>query len=123
MNITNEIKSNIHLFVILELAIKSVQHDKILFESFKVKRPYLFFCDQQLVMLQEEFKKISKTLFKQGVKYEKYKCISKNECIYSFLCKGIVVPFRYNGDLLKEQVERKINLTWQSMKGKGHESI
>lgn len=116
MNITNEIKTNIHLYVILELTIKSVQHDKKLFESFKVKRPYLSFCNDQLEILNREFKLIEKSLYKRGVKYKEYQCINHSECLYSFNYRGQVVPFHYHGDILKEQVERKINLMWHSMK-------
>jgi len=118
MNITDEIKLNIHLYVILELAIKSTQHDKKLFESFKVKRPYLSFCDQQLEILKKEFKIVTKSLYKHGVKFEKYLRTGINDCLYSFVCRGEVVPFHYYGDTLKTQVERKLKLTWQSMEGK-----
>lgn len=123
INVPDKVKSNIHLYVILELAIKSVQHDQQLFESFKIKRPYLSFCDKQIVMLKEEFKNITKVLYKQGVKFEKYMCINKHECIYSFKCQGEVVPFHYHGNVLKNQVERKLNFTWKLVKGeKQHES-
>ena len=124
MNLKKEVKSNIHLYVILELTIKSVQHDQKLFESFKVKRPYLSLCNQQLEVLSQEFKQLSNTLYKQGVKYEKYQRINHNDCIYSFICHGDVILFQYRGDALKEQVERKIKLTWQSMMDEDkHESI
>jgi hypothetical protein len=55
------------LYVILELTIKSVQHDQKLFALFRVKRPYVSFYDQQLEVLNGTFKQILKTLFKQGV--------------------------------------------------------
>lgn len=116
MYLSDKLKSNIHLYVILELAIKSVQHDQKLFESFKIKRPYLLSCDQQLSILRKEFKKLSKELFKQGVRYEKYQCISKNECMYYFMCRGEIIPFHYYGDVLKEQVERKIKLVLTKIK-------
>ncbi len=115
MNITDEIKINIHLYVILELAIKSVEHDQKLFESFKVHRPYTALCKGQLKVLNEEFKQIKKALYKQYVKFEKYQCINHKECIYSFKCRGEILPFRYDGGALKEQVERKINILWKSV--------
>ncbi|MFC7685052.1 hypothetical protein [Ureibacillus sp. GCM10028918] len=117
MDLTKEIKSIIHLYVILELAIKSVKHDQKLFESFKVKRPYLSFCTQQLEMLKEEFNKVSKSLYKKGVTYEKYQCFNQNECIYSFNYRGKIIPFQYHGEVLKEQVERKIELILKDVKG------
>ena len=117
MDLPNDVKSLIHLYVILELAIKSVKHDQKLFEAFKVRRPYLAFCTQQLETLKEEFNKVSKSLYKQGVTYEKYQCYNQNECLYSFNCRGNIVPFQYRGEVLKEQVERKINLIVKSVKG------
>jgi hypothetical protein len=119
MDITKEIKSNIHLYVILELAIKSVQHDQKLFQSFKMRRLYLSFFDQQLEILKEEFNKVKKALCKQGTIFDNYQCFNHKECIYSFKFRGKVVPFQYHGDVLKEQVERKMALMWQK---KGEES-
>lgn len=115
MNVSDDIRLNIHLYAILDLAIKSVQHDQILFKSFKINRPYIALCEKQLKELNNELKGISKHLYKTGVKYEKYQCINKNICIYSFLCRGVIVPFQYNGDLLLEQVEKKLKLTWNSL--------
>ncbi|SOC42731.1 hypothetical protein SAMN05877842_113101 [Ureibacillus acetophenoni] len=124
MNINSEIKSNIHLYVILELAIKSLQHDQKLFESFTVKRPYLSLCERQIEILKDEFQKVKRALLKQGVKYENYEVVKKNECMYYFLCRGEIIPFHYHGELLKKQVERKIQLTWSNFKGDSqHESI
>lgn len=117
MDLPNEIKPMIHLYVILELAIKSVKHDQKLFESFKVKRPYLSFCTQQLEMLKEEFNKVSKLLYKKGVTYEKYQCFNQNECLYSFNYRGKIIPLKYHGEILKEQVERKINLLIKEVSG------
>ncbi len=123
MELNSEVKSMIHVYVILELAIKSVQHDQKLFESFKVKRPYLSLCEQQLSILKEEFSKTTKALLNQGIKYEKYQSIKKTECMYYFLCRGEVIPFHYSGDDLKKQVERKIVITMSKIKGeKQHES-
>lgn len=117
LGLPNDIKSMIHLYVILELAIKSVEHDQKLFEAFKVKRPYLSFCTQQLETLKEEFNKVSKSLYKQGVTYDKYRCFNQNECLYSFNYRGKIVPFQYHGEVLKEQVERKISLILRDVKG------
>ncbi len=116
MDLPKEIKSMIHLYVILELAIKSVKHDQKLFESFKVKRPYLSFCAEQLELLKEEFNKVSKSLYKAGVTYEKYQCFNQSECLYSFNFRGKIIPFQYNGGVLKGQVERKINLILKAIK-------
>lgn len=116
MDLTSEIKRDIHFYVILELAIKSVQHDKKLFESFRFRRPYLALCEQQIEVLNEEFKALSRTLYKQGIKYEKYKSTGENECMYYFLCQGESVPFHYQGNMLKKQVEKKINLMWCELK-------
>lgn len=99
----------IHMYVILELAIKSVKHDQKLFESFKVKRPYLLFCTEQLATLKHEFNNVSKYLYKQGITYENYQCFNQNECLYSFNYRGKIIPFQYNGQILKGQVERKID--------------
>jgi hypothetical protein len=119
MEITKEIKSNIHMYVILELTIKSVQHDQKLFQSFKMKRSYQAFFDKQLEILKEEFNQVKKALYKQGIIYDNYQCFNHKECIYSFKFRGKVVPIQYHGDVLKEQVERKMALMWQK---KGEES-
>ncbi|MCM3387377.1 hypothetical protein M3649_04415 [Ureibacillus chungkukjangi] len=118
MDLPNEIKSMIHLYVILELAIKSVKHDQRLFESFKVKRPYINFCTQQLEILKDEFNHVSKSLYKRGVAYENYQCFNRNECFYSFNFRGNIIPFQYTGEVLKGQVERKINLVLKKVSGK-----
>lgn len=117
MNLSKDIKSMIHLYVILELAIKSVKHDQKLFESFKVKRPYLSFCSQQLDMLKEEFTNISKSLYKKGVTYEKYQRFNQNECLYSFNYRGKIISLKYHGEILKAQVERKISLNIRRSEG------
>nr|WP_106779544.1 hypothetical protein [Lysinibacillus timonensis] len=117
MNINEQLRSSIHIYVILDLAIKSLQHDQKLFDSFKVKRPYLSLCEEQLSALKEEFKIVKKSLLKQGIRYEKYESTKKNECMYYFLCRGEIIPFHYYGDVLKKHVERKISLTWNILKG------
>ena len=118
MDLPNEIESLIHLHVILELAIKSVKHDQKLFESFKVNRPYLSFCTEQLELLKVEFNQATNALYKKGVTYEQYQCLNQHECLYSFNYRGKIVPLKYHGEVLKKQVERKINLVWKAMKGK-----
>ena len=124
MPLNSDIKKTIHLYVILELAIKSLQHDQKLFESFTVKRPYISLCEQQINILKEEFKRTARALLKQGIKFEKYQATNKNECMYSFLCRGEILTFHYQGDALKKQVEKKISLIWSNIKGEQqHESI
>ncbi|MDN4493787.1 hypothetical protein [Ureibacillus aquaedulcis] len=120
MVLPKDIKSSIHLYVIIELAIRSVKHDQKLFESFKVKRPYLAFCTQQLETLNEEFNRVSKFLYKQGITYEKYECFNHSECIYSFNYRGKIIPFQYHGEVLKEQVERKYDLILKQYKGEAY---
>lgn len=113
MYITDDIRKKIHLYAILNLAIKSVQHDQKLFKSFKIYRPYLAMCEKQLKELTKELKDISRQLYKTGIKYERYQRLNENECIYSFLCRGEIVPFQYNGNSLLKQVEKKINISLQ----------
>ncbi|HWL23347.1 MAG TPA: hypothetical protein VNR38_06295 [Ureibacillus sp.] len=117
MSQSSDLKLNIHLYVILDLAIKSLQQDKKHFESFKLNRPYLAFCEKQISLLSEEFKTVSRALNKQGAKYEKYQRINKTICIYSFRYRGEILPFQYNGDQLLEKVEQKIMRTWKLLKG------
>ena len=114
MKITDELRLNIHMYAILDLAIKSLQHDQKLFESFKISRPYITMCKKQLEVLNDELRVISRQLYRAGARYEGYQCISKTECVYSFLYRGQTIPFHYNGNLLLEQVERKIKLNLQS---------
>lgn len=115
MNVTDEIKSNIHLYVILDLAIKSVQHDQKLFESFKVYRPYIKLCDRQLNVLNDEFKQVQRALYKGYVSFVSYRCINHNECNYDFRYRKELISFLYKGEDLKEQVDRKIKLVLQTL--------
>ncbi|RKQ12289.1 hypothetical protein [Ureibacillus endophyticus] len=108
MSLRNGIKLMIHTYVILELAIKSIEHDKKLFNSFQFKRSYLPLMDAFLESLTEEFKQTSKKLYKEGIKKETYQRISDEKCLYTFLCRGEVLPFIYQSEDLKNQVQRKI---------------
>ena len=98
----------IHTYVILELAIKSIEHDKKLFNSFQFKRSYLPFIDEFLKSLTKEFNQTSKRLYKEGIKKETYQRINEEKCLYTFLYRGEIIPFLYQSEDLKNQVERKI---------------
>ncbi|SOC11708.1 hypothetical protein SAMN05880501_106251 [Ureibacillus xyleni] len=108
MELKKETELAIHTYVILELAIKSIEHDKKLFDSFQFKRSYLPLMDQFLESLTEEFKQTSKRLYKEGIKKETYQRINNEKCLYTFLYRGEVIPFVYQSVDLKNQVERKI---------------
>lgn len=113
MEVTNEMKSSIHAYVILELAIQSINHDKKIFESFRVKRPYIALCDHYINSLNEELKQINNSLYRHGIKKENYRKINDKECLYSFMYRGEILPFLYQGEALKHQVERKIMLSME----------
>lgn len=115
MNVSDEIKTTVHLYVILDLTIKSVQHDQKLFESFKIYRPYVNRCECKLKLLNEELKQVKKALYKQYVSFVSSRCNRHNECDYDFRYKKELITFRYKGEVLKEQVDRKINLVLQAI--------
>lgn len=83
MSLRNGIKLMIHTYVILELAIKSIEHDKKLFNSFQFKRSYLPLMDAFLESLTEEFKQTSKSFIKK---------VSRKKHINELVMRNVYIP-------------------------------
>lgn len=103
--IKHEQRSLLHKFVILDLAIQSLQRDFSVIENLKMCRVYMSMIEKLLKAINNEHYNIKRDLTKDKIKIVKWEKVSEYFSDLTITTPGEDMVLRYANQALKKQVE------------------
>ena len=98
-------RRNVHQFILLEMAIKSLQHDYNTLENLKMSKVYISVVDDLLKHLRTDYYNKKRMLAKQKIEVVKWIHIDQYFSDVVLKTPGEDVILRYAKQALKTQVE------------------
>ncbi|MGE7129141.1 aconitate hydratase [Lysinibacillus xylanilyticus] len=99
----------LHKYLLMELAVKSLQIDYPKVERFKMKDVFLPFMDSLLKELRQEFFNLKRQLSQQQIRVVGWTPVDENFTDVQIATAGNDVELRYANQALKTQVEKLIS--------------
>lgn len=96
----------LHKYLLIELAVKSLQIDHQKVEQFKMKKVFLPFMDTLLKELRQEYLDLKRQLFQQQIRAVGWTTIDEYFSDIQVATAGEDVVLRYANQALKTQVEK-----------------
>lgn len=106
--INSEQRQQLHQFLILDLAIRSLQHDYKVIEKAKMKSVFIPILDSLLKNLQSEYFNLKRVLSKQKIRIIEWKHIDSHFSDIYFTTAGEDQSLRYANQALKTTVEQEL---------------
>lgn len=106
--ISGEQRKLLHQFLLLDLAIRSLQHDYKMIEQLKMKVAYLPFIDTLLKSLQKDYFNLKRQLAKQKIRVVGWHRIDTYFSDVHIATAGNDEKLRYANQALKTEVEQLI---------------
>ncbi|MET4560740.1 hypothetical protein ABIA69_001884 [Lysinibacillus parviboronicapiens] len=103
--ITGEQRKLLHEFVILDLAIQSLQRDYEVIENLKMSKVYLPILDGYLKAIRNDYFNLKRVLASQKITIVKWEKVSEYFSDLTVTSTGNDDVFRYANQALKTQVE------------------
>lgn len=103
-----EERRNVHQFILLEMAIKSLQHDYNTLENLKMSKVYFSIVDDLLKNLRTDYYNKKRMLAKQNIEVVKWIHIDQYFSDVVLKTTGEDVVLRYAKQALKTKVEELI---------------
>lgn len=107
--INSEQRQLVHRFLLLDLAVKSLQVDYLKTEQFKLKNVFLPILDSLLKDLRNECFNLKRQLSQQKIRIVGWTKIDENFSDAKIATAGNDVELRYANQALKSKVENLIN--------------
>lgn len=106
--INSEQRQQLHRCIVLDLAIRSLQHDYKLLENAKMKSVFIPLLDSLLKDLQNEYFNLKRLLAKQKIRFIEWKHIDTHFSDIYFTTAGDDQALRYANQALKATVEEEL---------------
>ncbi len=107
--INSEQRQLVHKFLLLELAVKSLQIDYLKIEQFKLKNVFIPLMDSLLKDLRKECFDLKRQLAQQKIRFVSWSKIDEYFSDAKIATAGNDVELRYANQALKSKVENLIN--------------
>lgn len=104
--ISFEQRAQMHKFIILELALESLQRDNLAIEKLKMSKVYLTIIEKLIKSIQTEYYNQKRLLAKQKIKVVKWEKIDEYFSDLTITTPGEDQVFRYANMAVKTQVEK-----------------
>lgn len=114
--INSEQRQQLHRLLILDLAIRSLQHDYQILENAKMKCVFLPLLDSLLKDLQNEYFNLKRALAKQKIRLIEWKHIDSYFSDIHFTTAGEDQALRYANQALKTTVAEELLNRMKSIK-------
>lgn len=107
--ISFEQRAQMHEFIILELALQSLQRDYSTLENLKMSKVYLPIIDKLIKSIQDDYYRQKRLLAKQQIKIVKWERIDEYFSDLTITTPGEDQVFRYANMAVKTQVEKLLS--------------
>ena len=104
--INPEQRKMVHEYLLIELAIKSLQVDYLKVEQFKMKKVFVPLMDSLLKELRQEYFELNRQLFQQRIRVVGWTTIDEYFSDVQIATAGDDVVLRYANQALKTKVEQ-----------------
>lgn len=104
--INPEQRKMVHKYLLIELAIKSLQVDYLKVEQFKMKKVFVPLMDSLLKDLRQEYFELKRQLFQQRIRIVGWTTIDEYFSDVQIATAGDDVVLRYANQALKTKVEQ-----------------
>lgn len=106
--ISREDRHAVHEFIVLDLAVRSLQYDYVMLETLKMKKFYIRIIEPVLKELQKDYYNRKRLLAKKNIRVVRWTKIDQYFSDVVIATAGEDAVLRYAGNALKMEVEQLI---------------
>ncbi|BDH62095.1 hypothetical protein MTP04_22250 [Lysinibacillus sp. PLM2] len=118
MKLIHDFANLIHRHIILDLTMRTLEHERKHLNDLKMKAVFDLWMDAKIKELHEEFKNIKSQLGKQGIKIQEEKRLDENFTQYDILARGMLYERKYANVALhnwcQEELKRLLGLEYRT---------